>query len=154
MSFIQAILDNLAKLGFYDFFMPFLLILAVVFGVLQNRKMISDEVSVNAVIAIAVSFLATYTLRGIFFTRLFGMAGMIMAAGVVLIIFLAMMGIKPEDVFSGAGSKSIGMVVGVLIVLMIFFYALGSAVRISEESIVTIIFLVIVFVAVYFMARS
>ncbi len=154
MSLIQPILENLAELGVYDFFMPFLLILAVVFGVLQNKKVISEEVSVNAVVAIAVSFLATYTLRGFFFTQLFGMAGMVIAAGVVLVILLALLGIKPEDVFSGAESKSLGLIVGLLIVFAIFVYAMGTAIKIDEESVATVAFLVVIFLAVYFMAKG
>ncbi len=153
MSVIQPILENLAELGVYDFFMPFLLILAVVFGVLQSRKVISEEVSVNAVIAIAVSFLATYTLRGVFFTQLFGMAGMVIAAGVTLIILLALLGLKPEDVFGEKG-KFIGGIFALVIVIIIFLYALGNRVVMDNESVMTIIFMVFIFLAVYFMATG
>lgn len=154
MSLIQPVLENLAELGVYDFFMPFLLILAVVFGILQNKKVISPEVSVNAVVAVTISFLATYTLRGVFFTQLFGMAGMVIAGGVVLILLLALMGLKPEDVFGGDGGKLIGSVFAIAIVVVVFLYALGGKFAVDQDSLLTIIFLVIVFLAVYFMAKG
>ncbi len=153
MSLIQSVLDNLAQLGFYDFFMPFVLILAVVFGILQNKKTISEEVSVNGAIAIAIAFLATYTLRGVFFTQIFGIAGTIIAAIVILIIFLALFGVKPEEVFGG-DTKYIAGIGAVIIVAIAYMLASGTTASISSETVMTIIVLLVTFGAVYLIAKK
>lgn len=101
MAFLERALSNLAQLGFYDFVLPFFLILAVLFGILQSRHTISDNANINGVIAVIVAFLGTYIGRGLFYTRLFSAFGMGLAALLVLVVLLGMFGFKPGDLFKG-----------------------------------------------------
>ncbi len=153
MSLMGVVISNLNNIGFYDFFMPFVLILAVVFGILQEKKTISSEVSVNGAIAIAVAFLATYTLRGVFYTELFGIGGMIIAALIIVILILAILGIKPEEIL-GSGSKPIVGLVAIIIGIMAYLAASGYEASVSPDTILTIVVLIVTFGVVYLIANS
>ena len=129
MSFLQRGLYNLGQLGFYDFFLPFVLIVAVVFGILQHKKPIGENTNINGTIAVAIAFLATYIGRGFFYTQLFGGLGMGLAAFLVIVILLAMFGFAPGDLFKGFNilKPDTFMLSGLifLVGVVIFLYAFG-----------------------------
>src|SRR3989338_8465001 len=97
MSFFSYAIETLASFGFYDFFLPWVLLLAVTYGVLQKKQYISDQVAVNGTIAVAVSFLGTVILHP-FFIRVFTYFGIAAAGLLILIIFAAMFDLKPNEI--------------------------------------------------------
>ena len=54
----QRVMDQLTDLGLFDFILPFLLIFAVIFGVLSYMKMFGDSRGVNVLIALVIGLLA------------------------------------------------------------------------------------------------
>ncbi|MCH7567861.1 MAG: hypothetical protein IIA87_00395 [Nanoarchaeota archaeon] len=54
----QRVMDQLTDLGLFDFILPFLLIFAVIFGVLSYMKMFGDNRGVNVLIALVIGLLA------------------------------------------------------------------------------------------------
>ena len=126
MSFFSEALATLASFGFYDFFLPWVLILAVVFGVLQKSGAISDQTSVNATISVAVAFLTTIILHS-FFIRFFNLVGILLAGFLALIIFAAMFGFKPNELLKDVKEWNKNAIPGLIILgtIIIFFLALG-----------------------------
>lgn len=139
------------KLGFVDFVLPWLLFLAVFYGVLQGKKIISEEAPVNGVIAIVAAFLAAFIARGFLYTRIFGTMGVVAAALIIVLVFLGMFGLKPEELF---GEHKTALAIALAgIVLFIFLSAgglsaFGSA--IDSDTVLTIVILLVMITAVAF----
>ncbi len=151
MSVFSNMLRTLESLGFVDFVLPWLLFLAVFYGVLQGKKTISEESSVNGVIAIVAAFLVAFIARGFLYTRIFGTMGVVAAGLLIVLVFLAMFGLKPEELF-GEHKTALAVTLGA-IVLFIFISAgglgaFGSA--IDSDTLMTIFILLTMVAAVAF----
>jgi len=101
---IEIMLGNMNRLGFFEFALPWILFLAIIYAVLKKAEF-SSEVTVNAVIAAIISFfIINYTpvgmTLGLFFSTLFGLAAVITAGLLVGILFLGMAGIKLNEIFA------------------------------------------------------
>ena len=55
---IIDILFQLENLGFFDFILPFLLMFAVVYGILQYMKIFGEDKAVHIIIAVALGLIA------------------------------------------------------------------------------------------------
>lgn len=130
MAVFETLLGNLRHLGFFDFLLPWLLALAVMYGLLNKSKIVSEEYSVNALIAIVVAFfLVNYTPYGFlgeFFTHIFASAVILLSAILVGVMFLSMTGMD-----AGEFMKENKIIVGLLAfiaVIAIFVAAGGSSI--------------------------
>ncbi|VVB60178.1 Uncharacterised protein [uncultured archaeon] len=144
-------LTTLSNLGFYDFMLPWLLFLAVFYGLLQSKKTISEDAAVNGVIAIVAAFLTAFIARGFLYTRIFGTMGVVAAGLVILLVFLAMFGLKPEELF-GEHKAALGIALA-LLVLFIFLSAGGLSAfgaGIDSDTVITIVILLVMVGAIAF----
>lgn len=151
MSAITNMLANLTNMGFYDFILPWLLFLAVFYGLLQGKKTISEDSSVNGVIAIVSAFLVAYIARGMLYTRIFGTMGVVFAGFLMIVIFLALFGIKPEELL-GSNKTALAIILGI-IGLAIFLSAGGLDVfgtSIDSETSTMVVVLILMFGAIAF----
>ena len=84
---IQEVLQLWANLGFFDYVLPFLLIFAIVFGVLNAIKIFGKEnKGINAIIAVAVGLLSLqWGFVPQFFSEVFPRTGVALA---VVFIFI------------------------------------------------------------------
>lgn len=79
-------LDQLAQAGFFSYIVPFLLIFALVYGILIRTKVFSEKM-INGIIALAVALLALqFDYVPLFFSQVFPRAGV--ALGVLLIVII------------------------------------------------------------------
>lgn len=143
-NIFSRMLTNLTNLGFYDFVLPWMLFLAIIFGLLQNKKTISEDPAVNGVISIVAAFFIAYIARGMFYAKFFGIFGGVIAGFLILIICLAMFGIKPEEVF---GSNKTALSITLAIVILMIFIAAGSFeelfnVSIDGDTVMTVLILI------------
>ena len=85
---IQDVLQLWANLGFFDYVLPFLLIFAIVFGVLSATKVFgAQNKGINAIIAVAVGLLSLqWGLVPQFFSEIFPRTGVALAVVFVFII--------------------------------------------------------------------
>ncbi len=153
MNFLDVV-STLNQVGFYDVVVPWLLFFGIVFGLLQNKQIITDERGINALIATAIAFfIVAFTPAGTtianFFSTLFGGAGMIIGALLVLMLFAAIMG--EQDAFKEGGNGQPPIKYAVVFVLLIFAYlvyanAFGGATSamISNDTLVTLLTLVFI----------
>lgn len=135
----ESLLGNLNNLGFFQFLLPFLLTMAIIYGILRfSLHKILDR-SASGLIAIVISFFVmNYSGQvGIaiaaFFTTIFG-SGIIVLTGLLMIImFLAIVGINVTEVFDWekAGEKKghiyITLLLLVFIGFLVFLGAGGAA---------------------------
>lgn len=123
-SDISTILTDWEYMGVFDFVLPFLLVFAVVFGVLQKSKVIGEHRGINMVIALSIAMLAITSLPlREFFRTLFPYAGIGLA---ILLVGLILTGL-----FFGAENaenwwKITFFSIGMLIAVIAVFSALTS----------------------------
>ncbi len=93
-------IGNLAKLGFFEFFLPFVLFMAIFYGVLHKSKVISEEVSVNGVIAVAMAFfVVNYTPIGLYATTIFFWGATIITGLLLIVMFAGVLGVSLPEFF-------------------------------------------------------
>lgn len=131
-NIFSKMLANLTNLGFYDFMLPWLLFVAIIFGLLQSKKTISEDPAVNGVISIVAAFFIAYIARGMFYAKFFGIFGGVIAGFLILIISLAMFGIKPEELF---GSNKTALSITIAIVMLMIFISAGAFEELFKTSI-------------------
>src|SRR3972149_1922854 len=77
------------QLGVFSYVLPFLLIFAVVFGILTKIKVFGDHRGLNAVIALVVGLLSLqYNLVPIFFSEIFPRVGIAISIILVLLVLV------------------------------------------------------------------
>ncbi len=114
-------LNNLADYGVFAYLIPFLLIYAVVFGILQKSHIFGDETKskgVNTIVGLAVAGLAIqFDYVSTFFAEIFPKFGVALAIFIVLVILIGFF-YKPEK--EGAKNQgpfvAVAWVLGVLVV--------------------------------------
>ncbi|NPA38308.1 MAG: hypothetical protein GXN99_00765 [Candidatus Nanohaloarchaeota archaeon] len=128
MNYFELLFTKMKEWGMVDFFFPWMLFTALIYGILQSKKYISEETSVNGAIAISSAFLITYFGRGTFLTTLFWIAGIFMLIILLAGIIGGLFGISFLDFFKD--KKWVGYValgVGVLsLILAIIITSAGS----------------------------
>lgn len=111
-----GLLGNLNQIGVFQFLLPFLLVLAIVYGVLKFSLEKIIPKSAIGLISIIISF---FTLNysgsygiGIaeFFTNLFGLGSIVLAGILVIIILLGIMGFKISEVTGGKHSNKAAVI--------------------------------------------
>lgn len=165
----MALFDNLVismqNLGMFQYLFPFLLALAIFYGVLMWA--IGDRVKKGPIglISIVLGFFVmlyanTNPMIVGFFSMLGGMT-LIVASGILVIaILLGLVGFKFQEVFKGDYSKWILVFAIIIIGLIIYFGAGGGylvnmpAFFISSDFTAVIIVIVIIAVAMWFMTRG
>jgi hypothetical protein len=121
-SDIGTILQDWEYMGVFEYVLPFLLVFAVVFGILHKSKIIGDHKGINMVIALSIAMLAitSYDFRN-FFRILFPYTGIGVA---ILLVGMILTGLFVDSdknwwryVFYG---------IGMFIALVVVFSALTS----------------------------
>jgi len=83
------LLDLLAQAGFFSFVLPFLVIFAMVYGILLKSNLFKDNNIINGVIAFAVGLLSLqFNVVPIFFAQIFPRLGVALAVILVVMILL------------------------------------------------------------------
>ena len=84
---IGDVLNQWAQAGFFAYILPFLLIFALVFGILSSIQIFRENRSIDAIIALVVALMALqFDMVPIFFSQLFPRLGI--ALSVILVILI------------------------------------------------------------------
>jgi len=124
---------GLEKIGVYLYLFPFLLTLAITYGILSYALEKQLAKSARAVISIVMGFfvmLFSLFNPGIvaFFANAFGYTLIVSSGFLVMIILLGLVGIKPEDITKNEKAKWAMIAVIALIAIIIFTVSAGSAI--------------------------
>jgi len=121
MVTITDILNDWADLGVFAYVLPFLMIFAVVFGILNKTSLLGRNKGVQATIALVVGLMSLqYDLVSNFFSTIFPYTGIGIA---ILLIALILIGLMAED-DEGSWVKHIWPGLGIIIFLVVLFTAL------------------------------
>ncbi len=105
------------QMGFFSYLLPFLLIFALVFGILVKVKLFKDNKAVNAIIALVVALMAVqFDIVPNFFSQIFPMLGVALA--IILILFVLMgLFLDPEHPAMNWILFGIGAIIFVVVVV-------------------------------------
>jgi len=119
---IRDVLYTWEQIGIFSYVVPFLLVFAIVFGILSSTRMFGENKGVNAVISMSVGLLALqFDLVPSFFSLIFPYAAIGLS---VLLVALILMGL-----FVTGNEKSwfiAFFIIGALIALIVVLSALSS----------------------------
>ena len=88
---IGELLSSWEQAGFFSYLLPFLLIFALIFGILNQIKLFKDNKAINAIIALAVGFMALqFPMVSEFFSEIFPRLGVGLAVILAVIILAGM----------------------------------------------------------------
>lgn len=88
---VGDMLSQLEQLGFFSYLLPFLLIFAVVFGILIQTKLFAENKSINPIIAFVVALMSLqFELVPRFFAEIFPKVGVGLSILLVMIILLGL----------------------------------------------------------------
>lgn len=119
---IGDVLNRWADFGVFAYVLPFLMVFALVYGILSKSNIIGENKGVNATIALAFGLLALqFDYVSGFYASIFPYAGMGLAVLLIALILLGLVGVR-----GGMATNWIWLGLGVIIFLFILIGALGD----------------------------
>ncbi len=114
---IGNILSQWEAMGFFSYVIPFLLIFALVFGILIQLRLFRDNKTINAIIALSVGLMALqFSFVPRFFSEIFPRLGIGLVV-ILIIIILTGLFANPEDKWQMYLMWGIGAIVVVVILV-------------------------------------
>ena len=111
------LLSQMEQAGFFSYVLPFLLIFALVFGILTRTQIFKDNKGINAVIALVVGLLALqFDFVPIFFSEIFPRLGIALSIILALLI-LAGLFFDPENKIVNYGLLAVGVIVFLVVLI-------------------------------------
>jgi hypothetical protein len=144
---------NLNALGFFGFLLPFVFIFVVAYGLLVKSKMFDDQKLVGVLSLVLAFFVIGFGGPGLanFFVNIFGLATLVLAGILIIVLFIALAG---GDVSKVMKDNKAVMAVLVGVGIIILFVAAGSVGVAVNDSVIGIIFIVVLLaIAVMFIAK-
>src|SRR3989344_806579 len=149
----SLLVGNLNSMGFFGFLLPWIFIFAVTYGLLMKSKFF-DNPKITGVLSLVIAFFVIGFggpwLAG-FFVNLFGYAAVIIAGILVIVLFVTMSGGDFSKLFN---NKAIAAMLAGLGIIIFFIAVGGSLVAISDATIGIIFIIILMAVAVYFIAGN
>jgi len=160
----EAILNSLEGMGFFLYLFPFLLALAIVYGVLSFALKAQLPNSARALVSIIIAFFVMLysswnTAVVAFFGQLSGLGLIIGSVILFLVILLGLFGLKPESITGGEKGRWIAiLVIVVLIILIAASAGIGSFISIpswaSSADFLAVVFFIVILALVFFWMKS
>ena len=122
------LLENLMEMNF-GLFLVWLVVLAIVYGVLNKTEAFGSDNTVNGIISLAVAFLAVFGVYQFIPETIFTSAMGYTAVGLILllvfVVILGMIGFTPRDMVDTLGDNYaiLALLVGAAIIAAIGFFA-------------------------------
>jgi hypothetical protein len=119
---IGTLLNDLASMGFFSYVLPFLLIFAVLFGILEKIQIFKEAKAVNGIIAFVVGLMALqFNFVSVFFAEIFPRLGVGLAVILVAIVLLGLF--APTN---KGWTTYVFFAIGVIILGVILFNSAGA----------------------------
>ena len=158
-SDLEQLLQSWAQHGVFTVLIPFILIFAVVFAILERSKVLGNKPAINAIVAISLGLLSLQldVYRQLFYAQLFENFG---TGLLILIVLLVLTGLFITDANGIAPAfKTIGAVIAIVITLTVIINATRNIPDFprfvgGNSNAVMIMLAVIVFVVFYAISQE
>ncbi len=159
LGIFGTLVQNLNEMGFYGFILPWLVVFAIFYGILQKSKVLGGDKRIDGVVSLAIAFFITaYTGIGTYFVTLFGSASMIISAILIAVLFLAMAGFKFQEGEKEKEKVVTEVAVAAIVIAAILFFAFGgsaiSGISLSSEAWAGIFMVIVILFALWFISGS
>ncbi|MCJ7816547.1 MAG: hypothetical protein MUP55_01695 [Candidatus Aenigmarchaeota archaeon] len=163
MGIFDTLVSNLQQMGAFQFLFPFLLALAIFYGVLSYAMQDKIKKGPVGLISIVLAFFvmlfaATNPQIVPFLAILSGTTGMVATGILMIVVLLGLAGFKISDVFKEGYARWALVLVLIGIGILLFMGAGGSnimpSVFISPDITTAIIVILIIGLAMYFMTHE
>ena len=105
------------QIGFFSYVLPFLLIFALVYGILTRTQIFKDNRAVNGILALTVGLLALqFDFVPIFFSEIFPRLGVALA---IILVILILLGLFMDPDKSWPGYFMFGIATIIIIVVLV-----------------------------------
>jgi hypothetical protein len=178
VSTFRNVLEFLDTLGVYDVLLPFILVFAIMFAILEKSKVLGTETkgdvtipkrNINSLVAFVIAFFVVAS------SRIVAAINQALSHIVILLVatvfFLVLIGVfhkEGEPIFLDGGWKTGGMIVMLVGIVLIFLNAIRTKTGVSwlewvwsyviknwNSTVVgTIIFLIIIIVGIVFITKG
>ncbi len=161
---IPGVLENT---GIYQFILPFLLSLAITYGILSYALGNKIQKSAIGLISLVLSFFvmlySSWNLMIVnFFANLSGSALLVATGILVIVIFLGLFGVKPENIVGGEkGITKAGWIfiftlvfIGILLFLGTGWWSLIPTAYLSPDFQAAILIIIIIALAMWWMTEE
>ena len=160
-------MGNLNQLGFFQFILPFLLILAIVYGILASTLKDIFPQKASALISIVIAFFVMNYSGWVgveianFFTTMFGSLSIVLAVVLMIFVFFGLAGFKTKEVFGGEK----------VWILVLFFAFMGflifigaggltliniptTGINLNQDFLMIVFFVIMLVLVMWWMGRS
>ena len=145
-------IQTLKAMGFFDFFLPFLLFFAIIYATLDKTQVFgADKKDINAIVALVIALIASTTswvIKGV--TGFLPWVGFIALVVVAFLMLAAMVyGGNVDQLISSPAVKYGGLIFVVIALGLGLYYglgfdkAVGSGISLSDDDIAMIIMLIV-----------
>jgi len=119
---IGNLLSYWEQAGFFSYVLPFLLIFALVFGILTRVQIFKDSKVINGIIALTVGLLALqFNFVPIFFSEIFPRLGVALAVILMILILLGLF-LDPKKAWVGFLLFGIAAIIVIVVLVQTFGY--------------------------------
>lgn len=119
---IERLFATWQQAGFFTYLFPFLLLFALIFGILTRIKIFQENKGVNAIIALVVALMALqFSFVSNFFAQLFPRVGVGLAI-ILVVLIVAGLFIDPKS----NGINFILLGIGVIVVIVVLIQSAGA----------------------------
>jgi hypothetical protein len=128
---ITDILNKWAEMGIFAYVLPFLMIFAVIFGILSKTRVLGENKAVQGLIAFAIGLMALqFDYVSNFFATLFPYTGMGISVLLVALILTGLFGIGDDKI---EWVKYVWFAVGLVIFVVIFLMTLTDVAWLGDK---------------------
>ena len=118
---IDTILWQLESVGVFDYLLPFLLIFALIYGILSVTKIAGTQKGIHVIIALVIGLMAIRLgFTQSFFAEIFPRLGVGLAILLSIMILVGLFIPKEEFRYWGWGLSAIGIIIALIIVTQSF----------------------------------
>lgn len=159
MVTFETLIQNLQEIYFFSYFMPFILVLAVTYGIIDKINLFEDN-TVDATVSIVVAFMS---LLGIYLLDISGVMiyfwGALSVGLVTVLGFVILAGMFGVDITQTEFEKkwigiSGAIIIAVVLVIVNEFLAFDVGAFIYTETAMTLLSLAGMIAVVYFIVRN
>jgi len=117
---IGNLLFQWEQAGVFSYILPFLVIFALIFGILSTMNLFGNNKAINAIISLAVGLMALqFNFVSVFFSEIFPRMGVVLAIMLVILILLGLF-VRNEDGSLNKTFKAVMIgVVGIMVIWVV-----------------------------------
>ncbi|MBI5332018.1 MAG: hypothetical protein HZB65_00430 [Candidatus Aenigmarchaeota archaeon] len=148
MNPFQIFVSNLNQLGFFGFLLPWVFVFVVTFGLLVKTKVLGEDLKLIAVFSIVTGFFVMGfggPWLANFFINLFGIAAVIIAGILVIVLFMAMSGISIDALAKSQATLAAAIGIGIIVFIM----ALGAINVVISPTVIAIVLMLVIMIAAF-----